>query len=134
VLAQQAQRGARESGRPLYLVEREVIGFDHAQVAAVLMKNWKLPPSLVTVIEHHLEFDADADYRLEAAIVHMAALIGDSFAQNLQLDEVLVNADSQAWDITGLDTGQCEAIDAVVAGQLNGVVGMLFPKLQLAVG
>jgi len=134
VLAQQAQRGARESGKPLYLVEREVIGFDHAQVAAVLMKNWKLPPSLVTVIEHHLEFDAEADYRLEAAIVHMAALIGDAFAQNLQLDEVLVTAISQAWDITGLDTGQCEAVDAVVGGQLSGVVNMLFPKLRLAVG
>jgi HD-like signal output (HDOD) protein len=134
VLAQQAQREARESGRPLHLVEREVTGFDHAQVAAVLMKNWKLPPSLVTVVEHHLEFDADADYRLDAAIVHMAALIGDAFAQNLQLDEVLVSANDQAWDITGLDTGQCEAVDVVVAGQLNGVVGMLFPKLQLATG
>ena len=134
VLAQQAQREARESGRPLHLVEREVTGFDHAQVAAVLMKNWKLPPSLVTVVEHHLEFDADADYRLDAAIVHMAALIGDAFAQNLQLDEVLVSANDQAWDITGLDTGQCEAVDVVVAGQLNGVVGMLFPKLQLAPG
>ncbi len=134
VLAQQAQREARESGKPLHLVEREVTGFDHAQVAAVLMKNWKLPPSLVTVVEHHLEFDADADYRLDAAIVHMAALIGDAFAQNLQLDEVLVSANNQAWDITGLDTGQCEAVDVVVAGQLNGVVGMLFPKLQLAAG
>ena len=134
VLAQQAQRQARESGRPLYLVEREVTGFDHAQVAAVLMKNWKLPASLVTVIKHHLEFDADADYLLEAAIVHMAALFGEAFAQNMQLDEVLVSANSQAWDITGLDTGQCEAVDVVVAGQLNGVVSMLFPKLQLAAG
>ena len=86
------------------------------------------------MIEHHLEFDADADYLLEAAIVHLAALFGEAFAQNLQLDEVLIDANSQAWDITGLDTGQCEAVDAVVAEQLNGVVSILFPKLQSAAG
>ena len=134
VLAQRAQREARESARPLYLVERELMGFDHAQVAAVLMKNWKLPQSMVSVIEHHLEFDPDTDYLLDAAIVHLAALFGDAFAQNQPLDEVLADANSQAWDITGLDTGQCEAVDAVVAGQLNEVVNMLFPKLQLITG
>jgi HD-like signal output (HDOD) protein len=134
VLAQQAQREARESSRPLHLAEREMLGFDHAQVAAILMRNWKLPPGLVGVIEHHLEFDPDADYLLDAAIVHLAALFGDAFSHNLSLDEVLADANSQAWDITGLDTGQCEAVDALVAGQLNEVVNMLFPKLQLTPG
>ena len=134
VLAQRAQREARESARPLHLAEREMLGFDHAQVAAILMRNWKLPKSMVSVIEHHLEFDPDADYLLDAAVVHLAALFGDAFSRNLPLDEVLADANSQAWDITGLDIGQCEPVDAVVAGQLNQVVNMLFPKLQLTPG
>lgn len=130
VLTQQAQRKARESGKSLHLVEREIIGFDHVQVAAVLMQNWKLPQALVTIIENHMQLDAQADYLLETSIVHLSALIGNAFSHNLQLDEVLVDADGLAWDISGLDIGQCETADAAVAEQLNGVVNMLFPKLR----
>ena len=132
VLAQQAQRQANESGQPLHLVEQDVLGFDHAQVAAMLMRNWKLPQSHVAVIRNHLQPDAKADYYLETAIAHIAALIGNAFADNLPLDEVLVRAENQAWDVTGLDTGHCEAIDRVVSEQLNGVVDLLFPKMKCA--
>ena len=132
VLAQKAQHQANESGKPLHQMEQEIIGFDHAQVAAMLMQNWKLPESHVRVIRDHLELDARSDYFLETAIVHIAALIGNAFADNLPLDEVLVWADNQAWDATGLDTGYCEEIDRLVAEQLNGVVNLLFPKLQCA--
>ena len=134
VLAQQAQREAEASGKPLHQVEREVIGFDHAQVASVLMKNWQLPDSLVAVIKHHLEPDPAAEYLLDTAIVHIAALIGDAFAQNRPLEEVLTRVDRHAWDATGLDTERCEAVDAEVSEQLNSVVNMLFPKLQRAAG
>jgi HD-like signal output (HDOD) protein len=134
VLAQQAQREADASEKPLHRVERDLIGFDHAQVASALMKNWQLPDSLVAVIEHHLEPDPAAEYLLDTAIVHIAALIGEAFAQNRPLDEVLVNVDGHAWDATGLDIGRCEAVDIEVSEQLNSVVNMLFPKLQRAVG
>jgi HD-like signal output (HDOD) protein len=134
VLAQQAQREADASEKPLHRVERDLIGFDHAQVASALMKNWQLPDSLVAVIEHHLEPDPAAEYLLDTAIVHIAALIGEAFAQNRPLDEVLVNVDGHAWDATGLDIGRCEALDVEVSEQLNSVVNMLFPKLQRAAG
>jgi HD-like signal output (HDOD) protein len=130
VLAQQAQREANESGKALYRVEREVIGFDHARVASVLMKNWKLPDSLVTVIENHPEPDPDAEYLLDTAIVHVAAKIADAFSEDRPLDETLVETNRHAWDATGLDIGRCEAVDAEVTEQLNEVVNMLFPKLQ----
>jgi len=134
VLAQQAQRQADESGQPLHQVERDLIGFDHAGVASLLMQNWKLPGSHVVVIEKHLELDPDADYLLETAIVHIAALIGNAFAESRALDEVLVRADNRAWDVTGLDTGRCEAIEALVDDQLSSVISLLFPKLNSAAG
>lgn len=130
VLAQQAQRDANDSGRALYLVERDVIGFDHARVASVLMKNWKLPDSLVTVVENHLEPDPDAEFLLDTAIVHVAAKIADAFSEDRPLDETLVETNRHAWDATGLDIARCEAVNAEVSEQLNDVINMLFPKLQ----
>ena len=130
VLAQQAQREANESGKALYLVERDVIGFDHARVASVLMKNWKLPDSLVTVIENHLEPDPDAEYLLDTSIVHVATIIANAFSEDRPLDEALVETNRHAWDATGLDIARCEAVNTEVSEQLNEVINMLFPKLQ----
>ncbi|MDH3633306.1 MAG: HDOD domain-containing protein [Gammaproteobacteria bacterium] len=134
VLAQQAQREAKESGKALYLVEHDVIGFDHTRVASVLMKNWNLPDSLVTVVENHLEPDPDAEYLLDTAIVHVAAKMADAFSEDRPLDEALVETNRHAWDATGLDIAGCEAVGVEVANQLINVVNMLFPKLQRAVG
>ena len=33
--------------------EREVLGMDHAQVGAAILRQWHLPPQLVAAVEHH---------------------------------------------------------------------------------
>ena len=132
VLAQQAQRQARQSGLPLHRVERDIIGFDHAEVAAELMQNWQLPDSHVIVIRNHLEPDPAAEYFLETAIIHIADLFAQAHAERRPLDDVVVQADNRAWDATGLDTGLCETIDAAVGEQLQGVLDTLFPKPRRA--
>lgn len=38
--------------------EREILGFDHAQVGALLVGKWKLPAALEQVIGHHHELEA----------------------------------------------------------------------------
>ena len=48
-----------EENRPLYQVEREVIGVDHGVVGAMLAKRWQFPPHLVDVIrDHHADSPA----------------------------------------------------------------------------
>jgi HD-like signal output (HDOD) protein len=39
--------------RPFAATEREVLGFDHAQVGALLVNKWKFSPGLESVILHH---------------------------------------------------------------------------------
>src|SRR5487761_2235138 len=41
---------------PLYLAERKMMGFDHAQVGGELSRQWKLPLMLEECIEFHHEF------------------------------------------------------------------------------
>ncbi|RKZ14904.1 HDOD domain-containing protein [bacterium] len=40
-------------GRPFAATEREVLGFDHAQVGALLVNKWKFSPALESVILNH---------------------------------------------------------------------------------
>jgi len=65
----------KEMHVPLYVAEREILGFDHAQVGSELMKNWGLPAShQVAALHHHNPVKAQ-EYKLEASIVYVANLI-----------------------------------------------------------
>lgn len=45
-------------GRPFYLTETEVLGYDHTHVGALLVNKWKLSPVLEFVILNHHSDDA----------------------------------------------------------------------------
>lgn len=58
--------------KPLYLCERDVFGFDHAEVGGALAKRWLLPASLVGAIEFHHDPERAATRSYEASVVHIA--------------------------------------------------------------
>lgn len=60
---------------PLFVAEREILGFDHAQVGAELMKTWSLPESHQAAALYHHNPARAKDFRLEASIVYVANLI-----------------------------------------------------------
>ena len=60
---------------PLHQAEREILGFDHTQVGAELMKTWDLPMShQVATLNHHNPVRTQ-NYTLETSIVYVANLI-----------------------------------------------------------
>jgi HD-like signal output (HDOD) protein len=61
-----------QSKKPICTIERELVGFDHAQVGHALLMHWNMPTNLCTsVLYHHNPQDAD-DAHLEAALIHVA--------------------------------------------------------------
>lgn len=53
------QMMVRRSGEGVRLssIEREVFGWDHAEAAAVLARNWKLPESFANLIQNHTSLE-----------------------------------------------------------------------------
>jgi len=52
---------AEAEGLPLHVVERRIIGADHAEVGAMLARHWQFSANLVSCIgNHHASPDADA--------------------------------------------------------------------------
>lgn len=65
-------------GLRLSQLERETFGWDHAQVAAALVRNWRLPEEFATLIERHPNFDeliSSSPPARDAACVALAALL-----------------------------------------------------------
>ncbi|MCA9191426.1 MAG: HDOD domain-containing protein [Planctomycetales bacterium] len=71
------QRRSTE-GMRLSSLERELFGWDHAEAAAALVRNWRLPEEFAKLIEHHPSFDdlmGRQPPQLDAACVALASLL-----------------------------------------------------------
>jgi putative nucleotidyltransferase with HDIG domain len=51
--------------------ERDILGFDHAVIAAIICRNWSLPRSIAFGIRHHHQPSSAGDHQL-SHIVHLA--------------------------------------------------------------
>lgn len=60
-------------GMPIHLVEDELMGIDHAEIAYLLMKQWNFPDSICMPVRHHHAIDqCPAGHRTVALLVNAA--------------------------------------------------------------
>ncbi len=113
---------ARERGVPLYAAERDVLGFDHAEVGQALLAHWRLPPALCdTVRDHHAQGAMD----LEAALVHVAdvAAIAQGFGYNGS--PLVPPLNPAAWEALGLPVSVLAVALSQARRQVGDIVSML---------
>lgn len=95
---------------PIYQAERQVIGFDHAQVGGELARHWGLPPILEECIAYHHSVAQAARYPRETALIHLANIIAQmAEVDTLSLEDVSP-IDPLAWEVTGLDEDIIEEV------------------------
>ncbi|KAF0202690.1 MAG: metal dependent [Gallionellaceae bacterium] len=101
---------------PIYQAERQIMGFDHAQVGGELSRQWKLPPMLEECIEFHHDIQSAQRFPREVTLVHIANILA-LMAEIHTLDPDDVSPiDPQAWEAVGLKSDEVsEVIEATVA-------------------
>jgi len=97
-----AMKQAKETKQLLFKVEKEILGFDHAKLGAMLLKDWKLPPQLVESTAYHHTPNRSADYQDEVAIVHVADIIANVAQLGSSGEHLVPTLDTQAWERIGL--------------------------------
>lgn len=83
--------------------EKNVFGFDHAEVGAELLNNWKLPEILCESVRYHHAPLTTGKYAKETAIVHIANSLGclaELHSENAWEAPLI---DKRAWEVTGLN-------------------------------
>jgi len=113
---------SQQQGRPLFQVERELIGCDYAQVGSALMRDWHFPPGLIESVHYQNEPAQAEKFPLEVAIMHIAVRL----KQHAGAEEI-PSIDAAAWQVTGLGPEVIEPVCAAAAEQLATTVDMLFP-------
>jgi len=119
---------ARVDGRLLYRVERDLVGFDYAQLGGALLQQWGLPKGLWEPVQLHVTPEEPADFSLETSILHIAGVLSDvseTVEDARDTFESLVHP--FVWQVTGLTPEQCVAIHQEVERQHEGVMFLIFP-------
>lgn len=119
-LRQIVQRGDRS----LLEAEREVLGTDHAEIGACLLRQWRLPDNLVEAVAHHHAPPVQPRPQL-SAIVHVADIIAHESGSSPGIDSYAVRPDEAAIAALGLGPVAMEKILVETLEALEEVKGML---------
>lgn len=113
---------SRENGVPEFESENTVIGFDHARIAMLLVREWNFPTQLEESIgQHHMPADTG---EIGASIVHAADILSIASAISHGKGRVLPSLEAAAWNRIDLQPDQLGELfqnSDVLMEQLSGV-------------
>lgn len=123
---QQSLQEARRLDRPLYLVERDILGFDYAAVGGYMMRQWHLPESFQAIISCHPEPGKATQWPLETALLHLSSRLVTAEVWNATFGEGVLAVDPSVWQTTGLTPEQCLEYRKASAENFNEIAESIF--------
>lgn len=91
-----------KSNEVMHTVEREIFGYDHAEVGGLLLSTWGLSPQLEeAVASHHLPQRAERNPLL-AAVVHIADVIVNALKFGNSGTSIVPRLSTAAWSRYGM--------------------------------
>jgi HD-like signal output (HDOD) protein len=92
---------ARRTHCLLHSAEFEILGFDHTQIGALLLKKWKLPLMLEHVVGNHHQ-PSKSQYPLEATIVYIADILINALRIGTSGERLVPPIIPEVWTELGL--------------------------------
>lgn len=125
-VAREVLERSQEGAEPTEVVEKELLGYDHAEVGGALARQWRFPEALEEAIRcHHRPDFADA-YALEAAIVHVANMM--TVAMEINDDEEFREiCDPAAWRLLRLSETRIRPVFQEAVHEFLEVLEQLSP-------
>ena len=81
----------------LYEIEQELLGYDHGEAGAALLRSWAIPERLCAPIHYHHHPGAAGAFEMEAAVVHAADVIAGCLDYGSTGQRVVPPLDDGAW-------------------------------------
>jgi len=115
---------SRQERTLLYREEQNYLGYDHAQLAEHVMKQWKLPLLLENnVLYHHKP--SEAQQPIPATIVHLADVIVNSLGIGSSGERLVPPLDMAAWENLDLPLSSFDTIIGQATHQFYSLESIL---------
>ncbi|MHC1789958.1 HDOD domain-containing protein [Solidesulfovibrio sp.] len=124
-----AMRQAEAESRPLYLTEREVLGFDHAALGGHLLQKWQFPTNLEKMVRYHHDLEEPL-FIDEPAVIHLADIVATAMGWGGSGNRRMPALDADAWAILGLTGGDLAGLVPVMEARLGETMRSFFPDHQ----
>lgn len=106
----------------IYQTEHELLGFDHSDVALLLLKSWQLPQSIVTAVGYHHKPSQAVEYKNETAVIHLSDIISNSLQLGSSGERYVVPLSDEAWQIINIKASLLPDILDRVESQYEGAI------------
>lgn len=84
-------------------LERQLIGFDHAQASSALLRKWSFPEESCLPIENYPYPLEATDFRDKACLLHIASVVTHSLKDNVDVNTLRVSVAEQVLEAAGID-------------------------------
>jgi len=109
-------------------VERDRLGFDHAEAGGALLKEWKIPANITDPVTYHHNPSRTDMFPLEASLIHLADIICQAFEFGQSCEQLVPPLDGSAWDRLGMSPDQLWVILKEVEPQIDETFSILSDK------
>jgi len=116
---------AQRTGCLLRSAELEVLGFDHTQVGAMLIKKWQFPLVLEQALTYHHQ-PALSQHLLEASIVHIADILINALTIGTSGERFVPPLTAEVWTELGLETEMFPRSVRLVDRQVEEIFHLFF--------
>ncbi|MEW8689761.1 MAG: HDOD domain-containing protein [Candidatus Thiodiazotropha endolucinida] len=111
--------------------ENDILGFTHMDVGEALLRKWKLPESIVSVVAHHHRPASTQVFQLETSLLSLAALLAYAEISGVEWYETVELVDPVVWRQTGLEPGQLEAVMEQMPHKVGEIMDVVLgPKVR----
>ncbi|MGR8919678.1 MAG: HDOD domain-containing protein [Gammaproteobacteria bacterium] len=123
------RKRAAEVQRPWFELQREMFGFDYAEVGAELMQRWCLPDAIIRpVLQHTRPVEAlEQDEQALTAVMSVAATTARAASYQSPESEPVPDYDPVALNLVGLDADGIETLMSQVDDAIVESLAVLLP-------
>ncbi|MEW8656751.1 MAG: HDOD domain-containing protein [Candidatus Thiodiazotropha endolucinida] len=111
--------------------ENDVLGFTHMDVGEALLRKWKLPESIVSVVAHHHRPASTQVFQLETSLLSLSALLAYAEISGVDWYETVELVDPVVWKQTGLEPEHLEAVMEQMPHKVGEIMDVVLgPKVR----
>lgn len=114
----------RKTQEPLHEVEKEMLGYTHAEVGSELLLQWNFPHTLRFAVRYQHAPGSTASAFLEAAIVHTAVFIAESMQLGNSGETLIPPLNTTSFDKIGLPPHALQSTIREVDRQFGEVMAL----------
>ncbi len=116
----------QETGENLFKVEKEMLGYDHAEVGALLLMEWKLSGRLVQMVKYHHHPVNAGDCIEEACIIARADALVCEMKIGSSGEPGVPELDPMVLERVPLSDGEINGLKEEITVQVDDTVRMFF--------